>query len=315
MFQLGIYTAEQFDAIGLGRRLLGPRISYSLLDVGDNASPEEIRRFEDICFTMRLSNGTFRTSFRNRFADVNTRVKMILEEAYRADEQLLFEDRAVSHALTAIEWARDLLVHFARANFEASDLLLNLIELRGASRRVYIAEPDGTVLQVSDPPLVLSLFHNEPRRFPVNQLMAKYYRRQFDRLRLPPDWTEPQSASGFSVRSIPLVHPEVRGFERHEPRFRVVRRSVFDVSSKPCHAVRTMNILNRSYFNDSQLLDAAGSIYASLVPGGVWILGRTLEDSLENHVSILRRSETRWEVVERLGDGSEIESLVLGTPK
>jgi hypothetical protein len=47
-------------------------VAYNLLaDVGDNPTPKSILLFEDICFTLRTSNGTFRTTFRNRFPDLD----------------------------------------------------------------------------------------------------------------------------------------------------------------------------------------------------------------------------------------------------
>lgn len=311
MLQFGIYTPQQFDVLGFKRRLMGSRISYSLLDIGDDPSPGDILRFEDVCFTMRFSNGTFRTSFRKRFTEIDDRVGDLLSRLYGNDEPLLFEDRAASHALTAFEWAQNLLTRFPRARFEASDLMLRLVRLHLPGGCSYICEPDGTALQVIDPPFVLPIYHRGRRNLPINQLLAKRYKRRFDLLQLPEGWVEAGSTELYTVQPISLIHPEARTFERHEPRFRVLRRSVFDRSGSPCHALRTMNILNRSYFNEIQLREAVKIAFTNVVPGGIWIVGRTTEDTFKNHGSILRRGERQWEIVERFGNGSEIENLAM----
>jgi hypothetical protein len=72
-----------------------------------------------------------------------------------------------------------------------------------------------------------------------------------------------------------------------------------------------MNILNRAYFSEEQLAQAARAIFESVSPGGIWIVGRTLETDLSNHVSILRRQDEGWEPLERIGNGSEIEEIAL----
>jgi hypothetical protein len=75
-----------------------------------------------------------------------------------------------------------------------------------------------------------------------------------------------------------------------------------------------MNILNRAYFSPEQLAEAASAIFDSLVPGGIWIVGRTMEDDFTNHVSILRRQDEGWEILERIGNGSEMEEAALRAP-
>src|SRR5580700_1011560 len=96
MLGLGILTKEQYLRLGSERRFLGPRVAYNLLQVGDNPSPEEIRVFEDISNTLRTSNGTFRTTFRNRFEDVDEAGIRLMKQAFPVDLAVRVEDRAVS---------------------------------------------------------------------------------------------------------------------------------------------------------------------------------------------------------------------------
>ena len=52
-----------------------------------------------------------------------------------------------------------------------------------------------------------------------------------------------------------------------------------------------MNIFNRAYFSEEQLAAGAAAMFDSLEPGGIWIVGRTLEDDLTNHATFFRRQK------------------------
>jgi len=312
MLKFGIWTQEQYLREGERRKLFGHRVSYSLLNVGDNPTPEQIRVFEDISFTLRTSNGTFRTTFRNRFSQIDNLVLERLGELYAPGTALVVEDRAVSHALTSLEWACKLFPCFPNARFFASDILLYLIELTLPNGDVFVVEPNGKPLQYIRPPFVVSLQHREAKRYPVNSWVAALVRRRFAGLALPEGWME--GAGEYSVRRIPFIHPEARALSRSNPRFQVCLQSVFDVSTAPCHVIRTMNIFNRGYFSEQQLMEGARAVHQSLLPGGIWIVGRTLEEDLSNHGAVLRRSPGGWDVIDRIGDGSEMEAIALPRP-
>ena len=311
MFTLGIHTRRQFDSLGPERRFSGFRTAYNLLDVGSNPSPDDIRVFEDVSFVLRTSNGTYRTSFRNRFTDVNLALDKWLQQLRPAAGVLRIQDRAVSHGLTATEWALHLRNTGPSLDFEASDLLLELLELTLADGTRYITEIDCTALQYISPPFVVSVFHPEIRRDIPQRLVSAWARRRFRHLNLPNGWADTSSGPGYTVRRLPCIHPEAAAMMRKGAGFRLVRRSLFDITPGACDVVRTMNILNRSYFSEEQLGVASNAIFDSLAPGGIWVLGRTLEEDFSNHVSILRREGSGWVVLDRLGSGSEIEDLAV----
>ena len=54
---------------------------------------------------------------------------------------------------------------------------------------------------------------------------------------------------------------------------------------------------------------AVAELARCLKPGGLWVVGRTLENQT-NHATFFRRTENNWEVMARIGEGSEIEKLV-----
>ena len=311
MMGLGIYTREQYNRLGAERRFAGPEVAYNLLRVGDNPSEEDIRVFEDVSVTLRTSNGTYRTTFRNRFEDVDIACLRLMSQSFTANTAIRIEDRAVSHGLTSCEWAKRLLPVFPSATIEASDLMLQLLELSGKQGETFITELDGTPLQYIRPPFVVSVLHEESWRNPLRRLIAVHGKKRFSRLRLPKGWTEQPQASGYQVLPIPYIHPEATALARTDARFRFCRRSVFERTHLACHVIRTMNIFNRSYFSTERLAEGYRAIFDSLQPGGIWIVGRTLEEDLSNHATFLRRREHDWEVLDRVGGGWEMEEMAL----
>ncbi|MGB7759253.1 MAG: hypothetical protein WBL61_05460 [Bryobacteraceae bacterium] len=311
MVKFGFCTHEQYLRAGQRRRYSGAHAAYSLLDVGENPSEEQIRAFEDISFSLRTSNGTCRTTFRQRFQDVDAAAMKWMEQFYSADSEVEVQDRAVSHGLTSWEWADRVFQRFPRARFEASDILVELIELsRGAE--AYIVEPDGRPLQYIKPPFAVPLTYPESWRYPVNRLVAMRARRRFAKLDLGENWTETARERGWRIRRISCVHPAARQLGRRNANFQFRLRSVFDQTGGTCDVLRTMNIFNRSYFPARDLAQGASAVFHSLRPGGMWIVGRTWENDFSNHASLLRRSERGWEMLERIGTGWEMESAALG---
>lgn len=312
MFKPGILTKQQFLALGEQRWRSAPYVAYNLLDVGPNPTADDIQVFESLSFGLHTSNGTFRTTFRNRFTDLDAVAIGWIQRLFPVIE-LRVEDRAVSNGLTSVEWAEKLLPLFPELHYEASDIVLQLLELTLASGGIYITEASGVALQYIGPPFVVPLNHVGARRYIVNRAVAAFARRRLQGAGLPADWMNTQEGPGYRVRKIPFIHPEATSLLRRTPSFHFECRSVFEQTppEQAAHVVRTMNILNYDYFSEQQLAGAAASIFSSLLPGGLWIVGRTMENDFSNHVSLLRRQPAGWELLERIGKGSEIEALAL----
>jgi hypothetical protein len=307
MLRFGICTHNQFMKAGEQRRFSGSRVSYGLLNIGENPTREQIQIFEDISFTLSTSNGTFRTTFRNRFRDVDAATIDILKTLYPSESELIVQDRAASHGLTSLELARQIFQAFPNSKFEASDRLLYLIQLSLATDEKFIMEPEGQPLQYIRPPFVVSLAHEESLLLPINRLIAAQARRRLRQLLPPGGWMESFGGDGDQVSQINCVHPEALTFSRTNSRFELRTRSVFDVTPDAVHLLRTMNILNKDYFSESQLREGSEAAFRSLKPGGVWIVGRTLERNFSNQVTFLQKLENGWGILARIGNGSEME--------
>ena len=302
MLAFGIYTVEQYARATSKRRLDDSAISYGLLQIGENPTEEEITRFEDICINFRTSDATTRTTFRRRLLDVDTATLELLQQWHPQDAELVVQDRAASNCLTSAEFAEHLFQAFPYATLEASDRLLYVLRISLASGKAYIIEPDGEPLQYICPPFVVFLNSRKPYRCPLRRLIAARGTKSFQQLGLP------QRCSEYRVDRISCVHPEAESLCKSDSRFQICLRSVFECSPG-LDVLRTTNILNKAYFPIQRLTEGAKAAFQSLKPGGLWIVGRTSENQT-NHVTFFRRTEKKWEVMARIGEGSEIEKLV-----
>ena len=251
-------------------------------------------------------------------------VDRVLREHFSSSTDLTAEDWAASACLTSWEWAQDLFRLFPNVRFAASDLALFLIEIEETeSGDVFIADQDGRPLQYVRSPFVIRMAPPESWQAPVNRLLYNHAMSRWTNIAgmwpLPSDWMDIRTVDmlqrgPFAVRKLPLIHPNALALARADQRFSIRRQSIFETAPAPCDVIRSMNILNRAYFSETQLANAAQNVIEALRPGGIWILGRTIDDKRSIHdVSLFRkRSDGELEVIHRIGSGSEAESMVLG---
>jgi hypothetical protein len=325
MFKLGIFRLEDYcpEAPGMfGRlrwRLIRHRISLQLLRTAIPPSDREIAVFEALMQGLRLNSGIYRTTFHGRFRDLDQFVNELLVERFASTPPLEIQDWAASDCLTSSEWAASVLPLFPNARLEASDLTLFLVEVSYGKHTV-IQERDGQPLQYISPSFVVNLNRAEQRP----RLLTFFLRKRAHsivaevnaRLAIPAEWldsgSDPLSRPPFVARKLPVVHPEAVLFHTRNDRFSITRHSAFDALPQPVDVIRSMNIYNLSYFEPPQLLEGAKAVWRSLKLRGVWIVGRTSEETPPSHnVSIFERTDAGFRLARRCGDGSEIESIVL----
>lgn len=275
--------------------------------------------FDLLMRSVCLSNGTARTTRRDRFQSLHEELAVPLRSALSGLSAPRVEDWAVSSGTAALAWYQHLRAEFPGLLFTASDWMLYLIEAhRSEIGDTFILEPDGTPIQYVRPPFVVQLGQPVHGLFVVNRYMRREALRLWEKeLGLgfsPPgeeDWqgTALLERPPLVLRRLPLLHPSVNS--QVSDRFQIRRHSVFERAPQRVHLIRTFNILNRAYFPADRLREAAGAVAASLVPGGLWLVGRTVEEDPARHeASLLRRETDGWKAIWRSHGGSELESVL-----
>ena len=315
MFKRGICSLEDLRSRrSISRNTL---ISYSLLRLVSTGNAETIGIFETIVRHMELSSGTHRTSYRGRLGDVDVLAAPHLAFHFGSERYFEVHDWAASDALVSSEWAQHIFGVFPSCRFTASDLTLYLVEACRQNRDVYIFEPNGTPIQYVRSPFVVQFNRRDSPIFFVNRLVRLWARRNLKILQSFASqchWSSIDDMTEFSfpaavIRLLPLVHPEARALQRLRQNFIIVPHCALSPLKKPVQVIRTMNIYNRIYFADADLARGFRAVYDSLVDGGIWILGRTVEERrpVRNLVSIFIKSDHGFRLVDSLNGGSDLE--------
>ncbi len=324
MMSLGICRPEQypkFERFGI-LSLRRNHFSYGLLRTSIPASPREVKIFENVMREVRHSDGVNRTTSPDRFRDLDRFLNGILHDRFDTSAALEIQDWAASDASTSMQWFHLLTGPFPQARLTASDLNLFLIEARSPEGEVFIFEADGKPLQCIRPPFVIDLnYPPQPGKPVIRFLRARAEAalarfRQQGKLNFFSASTEAGQNSAhrapFVIREISLIHPNAAALSRATDSFRIEQHSIFEPLARRCQVIRTMNILNRKYFPPSRLTEGARSVWKSLLPDGIWVVGRTIhEPPPVSHASILKKTAGGFEVLSRHVEKSEIEDLVL----
>lgn len=328
MLKLGIHQLDQYYSgptpdwrTALRNALSRNRVAFTLLRTTVPPTEKQIALFETTIPQLRLSSGVYRTTFRGRFRDFDPVLNERLARTFGLAASLRIEDWAASDCLASSEWAESLFPMFPGATLTASDLTLFLIEVCAPDGSAYIMEANGEPLQYVQPPFVIRLNPPESRLLVVNSFLEKRARTRIraaqQSWRIPPEWLTSECPEIFeqppyTFRKIPLIHPEAQALRRASSRFSIRRHSVFEPSDGLPDVVRTMNIFNHSYFSKERMVEGARAVEKSLKEGGLWIVGRTVQENPPvHHASLFVRDKNGFRLLERFGPGSEIEDLVV----
>jgi hypothetical protein len=319
VFKLGVYRLDQFQKPrSIQARLSRNRVSFHLLRGA--ASADQVRLFESVMPQIQLANGVYRTTSRGRFKAFDQFVNTLLGKYFEASRALDVHDWAASDCVATSEWANALWSCFPNARVTASDLTLFLLEAARRNGEMFIWETSGEPLQYVRPPFVVRLNPAEHKLMVVNRILAWRARNQFGPLlqswNIPEQWlseedTGPLDRAPFVLRKIPLIHPEAEALRLSSNRFAIVLHSAFEPLERPCDVIRTMNIFNLKYFSTAKLGEGIEAVRQSLVPGGIWIVGRTYQEVPPSHdASVYMKDGDGFRLLERYGKGSEVEPLV-----
>jgi hypothetical protein len=322
MLKLGVYRADQYGQTSrLGSWLRKNRVSYQLLRTSERPSAAEIERFEQLSRQILMPSGVFRMTAPNRFRELDQFLGGVLDRHF-GGTRLDVHDWAASDCSTSAAWYQVLAQAFPQATLTASDLNLYLTEAQLPGGGVYIFDGNGDPLQYIRPPFVIRISPPEPRLLFGNRWLQARAEARLLRLRARGDLKvaglefkgdEELHQPPYVFRRISMIHPAAEALRRSTVRFRIQRQSVFEPLLQPADVIRTMNILNVSYFKGDRLAQAARNVWQSLKPDGIWIVGRTIaEEPPLHHASVLIRTGEGFRLLDRHVEKSEVEDLALG---
>jgi hypothetical protein len=246
---------------------------------------------------LKLRNGTFKTTRDRRMDDLNALVTSLLPHG----RTLEILDTAVSSGITTLEWYEHLRSAGVPFHLSAGDLYCKA-ELRSWGRHFHLlADETGFVLQYETAGLAW-----RPWTSRIDWLLLYAVALHTTRLLF----------RFLQWRQAPRCHP-LRLFSPRllaVPDIELFEDDIFAVNdgfAQRFDVVRAANILNVVYFSKERLELAISRLAGRLKSGGLLIVNRTDFDDV-NHGTVFRLTPARTFAVEaRIGEGSEIEELVL----
>lgn len=273
----------------------------SFLTAGDTFTQKEEAAF---FASIRLRNGTFKTTDHHRLDDLNMLVIGEWQKLDRKPREIM--DVGASSGISTLEWAEALAQAGIDAEIVATDLCMHgsLVPLLPGYE--VLLDRDGKVIQhiLGNRPVRWSL--DGPRDFfrgtgffvaALNALASTLLLLTNGRRR---------------GEAVLLVNPDARDNARLSFADDDIMAPTPEHLRGRFNAIRVSNLLNRGYFDEAQLRRAVDNLKDRLMDAGSFlIVNRTHADG-NNNGTIFQLSEAnKFEIVARIRDGSEIEDIVL----
>lgn len=243
--------------------------------------------------TLVLANGVYKTTADHRLDDLNDLVLSRWRATAFSPNRIM--DVGVSSGITTAEWLEALTTAGFSVRMVGTDLSL--------SARLVPLWPGAYALRTADDHLIGVFGPTSIERW-RNRRGYGLVRRLADHVAAHRNATGEKlqllSPRALRCDGIEWVEDDVLSANATQFRHR------FEV-------IRAANILNHCYFSADQLSRAVANLKERLTgPGAQLIVNRTLTDDGSNHATLFRLAESgRFEREARLGEGSEIEDLVL----
>lgn len=271
-----------------------------LILTGASVSPEREREFFG---SIRLGNGVNKTTCEHRLDDVNAFVAAAWKELDVAPREIL--DAGASSGISSREWADTLAADGYNTRIVASDIALN--------GRLVTLLPGLDVLVDRDGYILLRLVFGKilpQRRSWIDRVTGVALLRWL--IDLIAGFRRGDLEKGG--RPLMLVSASALG----HPRVDFVEDDVLapapDSLRGRFDAIRAANILNHAYFGVDDLKRAVINLRERLAGAGSFLIVVRTWLGGSNHGTLFRLNDGgRFDVVARLGQGSEIEDIVLET--
>ena len=251
---------------------------------------------------LKMRNGTFKLTRVARFAEIEETFGKIFKTKATKIRSVL--DIGVSTGITTLELANFLQSTGSPARITATDLYIEAHIVQPFRELRVLADPNGWPLQYdicgrAIRPWIRRMDYVTLTFLPRMLAHAVLQRRLKDLIQKGESRTVQLVSKRLSGRSdISFVEDDI------------LTRS--PVLSKRFDLVRAANILNRSYFSDQEILRAVGNIRSYLRDsGGLFLATRTNTSQINSGTLFELDPDKSFKVLARVGQGSEIENLVL----
>jgi chemotaxis methyl-accepting protein methylase len=308
MLRRGIYCLSQLEGQAPLRDIYGQRkpISITLYDSIRNLENHE-ELAEEILTWFSNDRGAFKRTRSQRFEEFDRSVNEIMARELSRDAPIKVHDLGISTGETAYDYYHKLSALFPQLEYWASDYEAEIQVVESGKYRLTLSA-SGKPLEFVASPFVFSLMRPESwKRYPINALIRNYYQATAIKSLYRQFQEHPAAA-----RRIMLFSPLVLDLSRNHPKFHLLTYNVLDPSpiQTPLNIVRAMNILNRSYFSDSEMRTVLLNIHSALDFRGYLISGSNHEANSPVDGAVYQKHEFGFSSVESYGRGHQWHDVI-----
>lgn len=308
MWLTGIYDMAQLGKFEKSLEALGPhrRISVTLYDQ-ISKSPDADALAERILLLFTDSRGAYKRTYVKRFEVFDGQVLKLMADLFSKDQPFIFQDLAISDGRTALDFFERISESFQKLSYHASDFNPRVDVLQKGSLKVTIAK-DQKVIEIMIPPFVLNRMRQEKMYlFPINRLLSFMAYHLFAKP-LVRDFQRGEVTS----QELLLFAPKVLQKAEEDSRFQLSQQDLLEPLPIQSHAIRAMNVLNRSYFTAQEFKRIIQNIHNGLLHGGIFITGSNQDAGSTVHGGVYQKTPSGFVKVMQSGDGSPVEEFILG---
>ncbi|MBI1752400.1 MAG: hypothetical protein HY014_06910 [Acidobacteria bacterium] len=309
MFKTGIHHISQLDGSVSLKSLLGKDrvVSVTLYDqILDFPNADFLAERILDCFSDE--RGVYKRTYANRFEAFDAHLLQMMEGQFDPASPMVVADVSVSDGRTACDLFERLAPRFPRIAHYASDFSPHVLVLK-EGRFTLTLSRKNRILEMMWPPFVFSAMKPEtPHFYPLNFVLRKFMRRF-----LAEPLLRKHLAGQAQTREIQLFSMRALNLVRKDARFHLGEQNILEplMLPEPAHLVRSMNVLNPTYFTPADLARVVGNFHRALRPGGWLVAGSNEDAGSVVHGAVYRKTEAGFERIWQSGQGLELETHVL----
>jgi hypothetical protein len=269
--------------------------TLNLVDA-DNLSERILLLFSD-------ERGAYKRTYQKRFEAFDCAIIKMLQNL---PPPQTFHDCGVSDGRTGLDFFEKMVSAFPEIEYFASDYNPSVFVLEKGKLQVTLSHT-GKILEILFPPFVFNKIKRDSfRHYPLNHLILFFIEKFWVNSLI-----KKYQQGLVKAKELLLFAPKVLQKTQTDKRFRLGQHDLLHPFKEPYCIIRAMNVLNPSYFSETEFDQVIRNLYEGLKDNGLLITGSNQESGTIVNGGIYQKKENEFSKIFNSGEGSPIEPLLL----
>jgi hypothetical protein len=261
---------------------------------------------ERILLLFSDERGAYKRTYQKRFEKFDKSIISILKKTFITSDHLMFYDVGISDGRTALDFFEKMALAFPNVQYVASDYNPTVYVVKKDKVKVTLSHT-GKILEILFPPFVFNktkmdrfIFYplNHIIRFFVEIFVVRPLMKEYKKGLVQPE-------------ELLLFAPRVLHCAEKDKRFKLRRHDLLSPLEGQACIIRAMNVLNISYFSESEFMIVIKNLYLGLKEGGLFITGSNQDAGSIVHGGVYKKYDGGFKKIFQSGNGSPIDHLIL----